>query len=300
VSDDPIAGALGTWLAENAAPAPDTRMSTSRVMAGVELTPQLGRFWPPRRLAPQVGPMPVLGADDGASRARPRPRPRSRPTTPHRTARVREVVTPVRALAVFVPLAFVGGLGFILMSLLPEATPAVAVAAPSAPPSPQPTAAPATVAPTLSPTAVPSTPRPPERPLVWRNDDLRLEADSIALTIRDATVELPPAAVVAATDGLGLGLRWTAGERDYRLVLEVKSDKTHWWVARVRTHDGTSKPRWIYFGGTAEATRTPLGSAIKTDLTLASTGADRKSMRAKGSAQLAIERLHLIWEGLPG
>ena len=60
MADQRLTAGLTAWLRDSDIPPPDARMSASRVMAGVETTVRLGRFWPPARLAPAVDPAPAL------------------------------------------------------------------------------------------------------------------------------------------------------------------------------------------------------------------------------------------------
>ena len=61
MADQRLVMGLTAWLRDSDVPAPDVRMSASRVMAGMETTERLGRFWPPARLAPAIQPAPALG-----------------------------------------------------------------------------------------------------------------------------------------------------------------------------------------------------------------------------------------------
>lgn len=302
MSDDLLAAGLIAWLEEHDEPPPDPRMSASRVMAGVELTPQLGRWWPPKRLIGRVGPMPALGAVDPGG-VEPRPRPRPRPETPPLGERIRAAVTPVRALAVMVALTLVSGSVLIGWSLLPRSSQPVALATASSSPTlgttmaPRP--APSTPAPTISPPSPGPTLPPSDRTLDWRGAGLRLEADGVSLRVKDRSYTAPadaetlvPLQPAGGPDHL-LEVAWREDDRDHRLVLEVARDDEHWWVARIRTSDGTRKAMWISFEDTAEATRTPLGEALEADLRLGSTGAERKGLREAGSAELALDALRL-------
>lgn len=302
MSDDLLAAGLTAWLEEHDEPAPDPRMSASRVMAGVELTPQLGRWWPPKRLIGRVGPMPALGAVDPGG-GEPRPRPRPRPTTPPLGARFRAAVTPVRALAVMVALALVSGSLLIGWSLLPRSTQPVVLASATSTPAVGTTMTPGVVPPTPVPTESPPTPaptlRPSDRALDWLGAGLRLEVNGVSLRVKDRSYTAPADAEVlvplepAGGSGHLLEVAWREDDRDHRLVLEVASNDEYWWVARVRTYDGTRRGMWVFFEDAADATRTPLGEALETDLRLESTGAERRGLREAGSAELAIDALRL-------
>lgn len=301
MTDTRLRAGLTAWLHDSDVPGPDARMSAGRIMAGIELSPQLGRWWPPDRLVSRVGPVPALGAPvrEGAA---PPPSPPS-PEPPWR-AQVRSQVTPVRALASLVVLAFAGGTLLIAASLLPGSGGQAAVAIAGATAQPTLTAEAAVTADpaTTSEPAVAPAPRtmpspvPSDRPIDWTSGRVRLEADGLSLRIRDRVFTPPsgtqPEAAPAAA-ALELAVGWSEESREHRLVLELGTDDAHWWVARARAHDGTRKPGWLYFDDAAAMTRTPLGEPIELDLELPSTGADRTAWQAPGSASLHIERLRL-------
>ena len=115
MADDRLVAGLSAWLHDSDTPAPDALMSASRVMAGVEVTPRLGRFWPPTRLAPKAEPAPALGAfgPDG-----PPARPVPRVQKPAIKARLRRTLTRVRLLAIGCVAALVLSLGLWALSYL--------------------------------------------------------------------------------------------------------------------------------------------------------------------------------------
>lgn len=140
MTDERLIAGLSAWLQDSEIAPPDARMSAGRVMAGVESTSQLRRWWPPARLVRRVLPMPALGAGPG-------PRPLPPPPAPRTTKGVRSRFTAVRVLAVAIVFALVGTSLLLVPRLLGDPvepvpvaspTPSASVAAPTAAPSPTP------------------------------------------------------------------------------------------------------------------------------------------------------------------
>jgi hypothetical protein len=86
---------------------------------------------------------------------------------------------------------------------------------------------------------------------------------------------------------------WIEDGIEQRLVVEVVRDDDDWWVRRIRTYDGRANGGWVEFKGLGARTRTPLGESWSGDLTVASTGAERKALRKRGAATLTFEDLRL-------
>jgi hypothetical protein len=303
MADQRLTAGLTAWLRDSDIPPPDARMSASRVMAGVETTVRLGRFWPPARLAPAVDPAPALGAF-GPEGPPPRPVPRVR--TPRLKARVREVVTPMRALAVAVVAALTCSLVLLALSLLPQGSAPEPVAAvlvapsPSLQPSLAPTPAPSpTPSPTPGPTSAPTplpTWAPTDRALDWQGEGLRMEADAVRIAIGKRAFSLPagvPATSSISAERAALEGRWTERGFDQRLRIELETDGREWWFGSIRTYDGRKSPAWIVFGQIEPATRMAVGGTFEGDLRLESTAAERQGLRTPGSATLRIEGLRL-------
>ena len=304
MADDRLVLGLGAWLHDSDVPAPDARMSATRVMAGVEVTPRLGRFWPPTRFAPRVEPAPALGAFGPAG---PPPRPVPRVQKPKVKARLHQTLTSVRVLAVASVVALTASVAFIGASMLPSSSPeqpvvaaapaAVATLAPTATPEPTPTPAPEP-----TPIAPPAWP-PSDHALDWHTEEVRLEAAAVSLAIGDksftapgdlaATGESKPAS--ATLEG-----GWFEDEVQQRLVVEVASDGRDWWVRRMRTLDGRKSAGWIEYEGLADRTRTPLGQSWEGDLRAKSTDAERKAYRKRGAAVLTFKDLRLSGFGPDG
>lgn len=305
MADERLVQGLAAWLRDSDTPAPDSLMSASRVMAGVEVTPRLGRLWPPARFAPKVEPAPALGAfgPDG-----PPPRPMPRVQKPKIKERTREVLTSVRFLAVSSVAALALSVMLLAASMLPseptgEPTAALLLAA-SAEPSLAPPAAtpPPTAEPEPSPSPLPTW-ADTDRALDWHTDSVRLEATGLTLAVGGQSFDAPSE---VTTTGLLTPRRtsleggWTEDLVEQRLVVEIARDETDWWVERIRTYDGRRKAGWIDFAGLAVRTRTPLGEAWTGDLRASSSGAERKAYRKKGAATLAIDELRLSAFGPEG
>lgn len=297
MADERLVLGLSAWLRDSDIPPPDAQMSASRVMAGVEVTERLGHFWPPLRLAPRVEPAPTLGAF-GPEGPPPRPVPRIR--KPLLKARLREVLTPVRLLAVSVVVALTCSTALITASLLPGDPPGRPLAAVA------PVAAPATPAPTATPRPTPTpepTWRPSEHVLDWHTDSVRLEADAISVALGNTTFMVPGDVETAGSvdvTSASLDGGWFEAGVEQRLVIEIAADEWAWWVERIRTYDGRPTGRWIEFEGLADRTRTPLGASWTGDLAAPSTGAERKAFRQRGAATLTMEGLRLSAFGPEG
>lgn len=116
---------LDAWLRDSEIAPPDVRLSTARAAAGVAVTPQLGRWWPPMWLVPRVRLAPRSGS------------PASLPTI-RSTMGVPSMFTAARIVAVAVVFAIVGGSLLVGRALLPEPVqplPAVTLSSPSPGPS---------------------------------------------------------------------------------------------------------------------------------------------------------------------
>jgi len=309
MADERLVQGLTAWLRDSDVPAPDGLMSASRVIAGVQVTPRLGRLWPPARFAPKVEPAPALGAFGPEG---PPPRPVPRVQKPRIRARLRATLTPVRLLAVGSVVALSCSVAFIIASLLaggPAPEPATAaVVVPSAQPVEPPSAEPVQVPPTDPPQPTPA-PTPTESPepaapawaatdraLDWHTDSVRVEAAAMSLAVGAETFAAP--ADMRTTGSYGpersvLRGGWFEDGIEQRLVVEVARDADDWWVRRIRTYDGRANGGWIEFKGLGARTRTPLGESWSGDLTVASTGAERKALRKRGAATLTFEELRL-------
>jgi hypothetical protein len=229
--------------------------------------------------------------------------------------RARQVVTPVRALAVLVVVALGGAVVLLAASLSPSGPApepdAAAALAPVEKTSPLPAVV---VAPTLAPTPVPvattaPTPEPTpspelatawapsERTFDWHDDGLRLETDALKLVVAGkAVAAVPSEAFTVASiepEQAQLEVHWDDGADGQQLVLDLASDGDEWWIRRVRTLDGRKNPAWVMFDVPAARTRTPLGESFEGDLKLKSTGAQRKALREPGSATLRLIGLRL-------
>lgn len=149
MTDERLVTGLSAWLQDSEIVPPNARMSAGRVMAGVEGTRQLRRWWPPARLVRQVHPVPALGAG-------PVPQPLRPPPLPQTTKGVSSMFTPVRVLAVAIVIALVGSSLLLAPRLLGDPVEPVPVASPTPSASVEQT----TVAP--SPTPAPSPTASPE------------------------------------------------------------------------------------------------------------------------------------------
>ena len=303
---------LSSWLRDSDVPAPDSRMSASRVMAGVESTKRVGRFWPPARLVREVEPAAELGTFGPEG---PPPPAIPRVASPALRARVREVVTPVRALAVTVTTALVLAIAFLGASLQPQAPapepetaaavvpvaetsplPAVVVApapTPTPKPAPTPTPTPEPVA-SLDPAVAWA---PSERTFDWHDGGVRVETDTLKLVVGDKVLTAAPAEAYTAGSAepgqAQLEVHWYDGRQEQQLLLDLATDDADWWIRRVRTLDGRKSPSWVMFDVPAARTRTPLGESFEGDLKLKSTGAQRKALREPGSATLKLNDLRV-------
>lgn len=308
MADERLVHGLTAWLRDSDVPPPDARMSASRVMAGVETTPRLGRLWPPARMAPRVEPAPALGAFGPAG---PPPRPVPRVPKPRIRARLRDALTPVRLLAIGSIVALACGAAFIVASLLPGGpTPEPAYAAvvsasaePAEPIEPAPTERPRPIPrPAVIEPAAPTW-APTERVLDWHTDSVRLEAAAVTLSVGKRVFAAPVG--LRATGSLGpeqtsLRTGWFDDGVEQRLVVEIARDADTWWVERIRTYDGRARGGWIAFEDLADRTRTPLGESWAGDLSVASSGAERKALRKPGAATLDLEALRLSAFGPEG
>lgn len=306
MADQRLVLGLSSWLRDSDVSPPDARMSASRVMAGVDTTRRLRRFWPPARFVREVQPAAELGVYGPGG-----PPVRSAPRVPAPVlrARLREVVTPVRALAAAVLAALTLAVLFLGASLQSPSPPpdAAAAAAPmtSASPAPAATIVPAPTpdsTPTPSP-ALPSSPEPvaawvpSDRAFDWDDGGVRLETDLLRLEVGDKVFTAVPAEVY--TDGTSepgqarLEVHWTDGSTEQQMLLDLAADDDEWWVRRVRLLDGRKKPAWVMFDVPAAQTRTPIGESFEGDLRLLNTGAQRKALREPGSATLRLDSVRL-------
>ena len=296
MADQRLILGLTAWLKDSEVPPPDASMSTTRVVAGMETTERLGRFWPPARLAPKVEPAPALGAFGPEG---PPPRPLPRVKKPRFKARAREVVTPIRALAVGSVVALVLSVVLLLASLMPRSTgptpgaPAPAVLA-AASPSVLPTAVPTPVPTAVTPVTTPTT-APGDLTHDWQGQGMRMQAASIRISVGERELPEPIDATLTSTagpDGARLEGSWVHDGTEHRLVIQVKTDGQDWWLGPMRTYDGRRNPRWIVFGDMPR-TRIPVGETVVGDLRAESTYAQRKTLREEGSALLHIDGLRL-------
>lgn len=315
MADERLVQGLTAWLRDSDVPPPDALMSASRVMAGVEITPRLGRLWPPARMAPRVEPAPALGAFGPEG---PPARPVPRVQKPRMKARLRETLTPVRLLAIGSIVALTCSAAFIVASVLPSgsspepALAAVVSASASASADPADRADPARPAPTVRPRPT-LRPKPAQsaaptwaqtdRMLDWHTDSVRLETAAMTLSIGQRTFAAPAdMRPVGSLSPRQTSLRggWFEDGVEQRLVIQIARDEDAWWVARIRTYDGRARGGWIDFRGLAGRTRTPLGESWTGDLTVASSGAERKALRKPGAATLTFEELRLSAFGPDG
>ena len=301
---------LSSWLRDSDVPAPDARMSASRVMAGVDTTKRLGRFWPPARLVGAVEPAAELGTFGPAG---PTGHSEQHVPSPALGARVRELVTPVRALAAAVVVALIGTvvlLGSSFPSSSPTPEPAAAAVAPVVEKSPLPAVVvvpPPTATPRPAPTPRPepsATPEPvvaawepSDRTFDWLDGGVRMEANALRLNIAGKSLSAVPGEVYTAGSTepaqAQLEVHWYDGRTGQQLLLELAADDDEWWVRRVRTLDGRKNPSWVMFDVPAARTRTAFGESWEGDLKLKSTGAQRKALREPGSATLRLNGLRV-------
>jgi hypothetical protein len=320
MADERLVQGLTAWLRDSDVPPPDALMSASRVMAGVETTPRLGRLWPPARMVPTVEPAPALGAFGPEG---PPSRPVPRVQKPRIKARLRDTLTPIRLLAIGTVVALTCSVALVVASMLPSGSPpepasaavAPASAAPVAPVAPVASAAPVApvgTAPLVQPKPTlrpqPAQPAAPtwaqtDRPLDWHTESVRLETAAMTLSVGKRTFTAP--ADMRPTGSLSprrTSLRggWVEDGVEQRLVIQIARDEDAWWVARIRTYDGRARSGWIDYKGLADRTRTPLGEPWTGDLTVASSGAERKALRQPGAATLTFEELRLSAFGPDG
>ncbi len=308
MADQRLMLGLASWLRDSDVPPPDARMSASRVMAGVDKTRRVGRFWPPARLVGAVEPAAELGTFGPAGPPRSSEPSMARPAL---SARVRELVTPVRALAVAVVVALVGAVVLLGGSLPPSspspapeaaAVAAVVEASPvpdvvvAATPAPTPVPTP-TPEPSPSPEPVVAAWEPSDRTFDWFDGGVRMEADALKLIIGGKNLSAVPAEVYTAGTTepaqAQLEVHWYDGQAEQQLLLDLAADDDEWWIRRVRTLDGRKNPSWLMFDVPAVRTRTAFGESFEGDLKLQSTGAQRKALREPGSATLRLNGLRV-------
>ena len=213
MADQRLVLGLSSWLRDSDVPAPDARMSASRVMAGVDTTKRLGRFWPPARLVGAVEPAAELGTFGPAG---PTGHSEQHVPSPALGARVRELVTPVRALAAAVVVALIGTvvlLGSSFPSSSPTPEPAAAAVAPVVEKSPLPAVVvvpPPTATPRPAPTPRPepsATPdpvvaasEPSHRTFDWLDGGVRMEANALRLNIAGKSLSAEPGEKIYASN----------------------------------------------------------------------------------------------------
>jgi hypothetical protein len=177
---------------------------------------------------------------------------------------------------------------------------------PTTTPTPAPTPAPTPTAmpvPTPEPTSTPFPTWPPsDRALDWHGGGVRLEANALALRVRNRLFNAPGEVLTKGTtarDHAQLESTWYEGDVEQRMLVVLGLDDTHWWIRKIRTYDGNENGAWVDFADLVAKTRTPLGDPLQGDLQLQSTGAQRKALRKDGSADLRLDGLRLTAFG-PG
>lgn len=131
MTDDRLVAELAAWLQDRELPPPDTRLSASRVMAGVSGTSQLGPWWPPVRFARRARPAPAAGGRIAVP-----------PPVPYTKKGVLATFTATRVAVAMLVLALATTGLFAGRWLLPEPVeplPAITSPSPSAEPTAEPT-----------------------------------------------------------------------------------------------------------------------------------------------------------------
>ena len=285
---------LTAWLQDGEVPPPDARMSAGRVMAGVEQSRQLGRWWPPAALAGKVQPVPALGAARPVSPSGPALGSPAQPTTTGVASRL----TPLRIVAGIAVLVLIAGASLIVPRVLPgpAAPSAGAMVLPASPsatsamsPSPMPTPRVITSA---NGRLAPSTHSGDSWALEWQGGGIGLLADRVSLRTGDLELTAPGEVLATGStyaDHAELEAHWIENDAEQRLDVYLALDEGYWWLDSIRVDDRAAEDGgWIYFEGLQELTRTPLGQRLEGDLQPQEHLGDASLARAGGRGDAAV------------